>query len=107
MLLLVTREQILRRIALSQSPFHLLRAQREWENRPSKSRSAELHLHDLCGQSGFWGAYSRLLASSAQPALIKFLVVGAVPGIALRTSTCIDCVRLHQTRRDVSCEWSH
>jgi hypothetical protein len=32
----------------------------------------------VCGQSGFWGAYSRLLALSTYPALIKFLVVGVV-----------------------------
>jgi hypothetical protein len=51
----------------------------------------------VCGQSGFWGAYSRLLASSARPALIKFLVTGAVRGTALRTSACVDCVRLHRT----------
>jgi hypothetical protein len=56
----------------------------------------------------FLGAYSRLLASSARPALIKFLVTGAVRGIALRTSACIDCVRLQRTyTRDVSCEWIH
>jgi hypothetical protein len=42
----------------------------------------------------FLGMYSRLLASSAQPALIKFLVVGTIRGTALRTSVCIDCVRL-------------
>jgi hypothetical protein len=60
------------------------------------------------GRSGFWGAYSRLLASSARPALIKFLVAGAIRGIALHTSVCVDCVQLHRTyTRDVSCEWSH
>jgi hypothetical protein len=32
----------------------------------------------VCGQSGFLGAYSRLLASSARPTQIRFLVVGAV-----------------------------
>jgi hypothetical protein len=32
----------------------------------------------VCGRSGFWGAYSRLLASSTRPAMIKFLVAGAV-----------------------------
>jgi hypothetical protein len=62
----------------------------------------------VCGRSGFWGAYSWLLASSARLALIKFLVAGAVRGTALCTSACIDCVRLHWTyTRDVSCEWSH
>jgi hypothetical protein len=62
----------------------------------------------VCGRSSFWGAYSRLLASSAHPALIKFLVTGAVRGTALRTSACIDCLWLHRTYiRDVSCEWSH
>jgi hypothetical protein len=65
-------------------------------------------LAQVCGRSGFWGAYSRLLALSARPALIKFLVAGAVRGTALRTSACVDCVRLHRTyTRDVSCEWSH
>jgi hypothetical protein len=59
----------------------------------------------VCGQSGFWGAYSRLLASSARPTLINFLVATAVRGTALHTSICIDCVRLHRTyTRDVSCE---
>jgi hypothetical protein len=48
----------------------------------------------VCGWSGFWGAYSRLLASSARPALIKFLVADAVRGNALRTSACVNYVRL-------------
>jgi hypothetical protein len=56
----------------------------------------------------FLESVSRLLASSARPALIKFLVAGAVRGTALRTSACVDCVRLHRTyTRDVLCEWSH
>jgi hypothetical protein len=46
----------------------------------------------VCGRLGFWGAYSRLLALSARPALIKFFVVDAVRGTALQTSACIDCV---------------
>jgi hypothetical protein len=46
----------------------------------------------VCGRSGFWGAYSRLLASSARPALIIFLVAGAIRGTALRRSACVDCV---------------
>jgi hypothetical protein len=47
----------------------------------------------VCWRSGFWGAYSRLLASSARPALIKFLVIDAVRGTT----------RLHRTyTRDVS-----
>jgi hypothetical protein len=59
----------------------------------------------VCGRSYFWGAYSRLLASSARPALIKFLVAGVVHGMALCTFACVDCVRLHRTyTRDVSCE---
>jgi hypothetical protein len=62
----------------------------------------------VCDRSGFWGAYSRLLASSARPTLIKFLVGGVVRGTALPTSAYIDCVRLHRTyTRDFSCEWSH
>jgi hypothetical protein len=62
----------------------------------------------VCGRSGFWGVYSRLLDSSARPALIKFLVASTDRGIALRTSACVDCVRLYRTyTRDVSCEWSH
>jgi hypothetical protein len=62
----------------------------------------------MCGRSGFWGAYSRLLASFARPAPIKFLVADVVRGTALRTSAYIDCVRLHRTYiQDVSCEWSH
>jgi hypothetical protein len=61
----------------------------------------------VCGRSGFWGAYSRLLSSSARPTLIKFLTAGTVRGTALRTSACVDCVRLHRTyTRDISCEWS-
>jgi hypothetical protein len=62
----------------------------------------------VCGRSSFWGAYSRLLASSARPALIRFLVADAIRGTAPHTSACIDCIRLYQTyTRDVSCEWSH
>jgi hypothetical protein len=41
-------------------------------------------------RSGFWGAYSRLLAPSARPTLIWFFVVGTVRGTALRTSTYIE-----------------
>jgi hypothetical protein len=97
----------LRRVAYSPSLSHLLRAQRVWESRPLKSPSAERHLH-WCAGDLVLGAYSRLLASSARPALIKFLVIGAIHGIALRTSASVDCVRLLRTyTRDVSCEWSH
>jgi hypothetical protein len=46
----------------------------------------------VCGRSGFWGAYSRLLASSARPTPIKFLVVSAVRGTALHISACVNCV---------------
>jgi hypothetical protein len=34
----------------------------------------------VCEQSGFWGAYSRLLAPSARPTLIRFFVDGGVRG---------------------------
>jgi hypothetical protein len=62
----------------------------------------------VCGRSSFWGAYSRLLAPSARPMLIRFFVVGAVCGTALRISACIDYIRLYRTyTRDVSFEWSH
>jgi hypothetical protein len=62
----------------------------------------------VCGWPGFLGAYSRLLAPSARPTLIRFFIVGTIRGTALRTSACIDCVRLHRTYTwDVSCEWSH
>jgi hypothetical protein len=47
----------------------------------------------VCERSGFWGAYSRLFASSTRPALIKFLVADAVRGTAcvhLPTSTAYD-----------------
>jgi hypothetical protein len=43
----------------------------------------------------FWGAYSRLLASSAQPALIKFLAAGVVRGtncVHLSASTAYDYI---------------
>jgi hypothetical protein len=46
----------------------------------------------VCGQLGFWGTYSRLLASSARLALIKFLVADAVRGTAMRTSTAYDYI---------------
>jgi hypothetical protein len=49
----------------------------------------------VCGRSGFWGAYSRLLASSAQPALIKFLAAGVVRGtncVHLSASTAYDYI---------------
>jgi hypothetical protein len=59
----------------------------------------------MCVQSGFWGAYSRLLASSARLALIMFFVVDVVRETALHTHACIDFVRLHRTyTRDVSCD---
>jgi hypothetical protein len=49
----------------------------------------------VCGRSGFWGVYSRLLASSARPALIKFLVANTDHGTALRTSAYVHCIRLY------------
>jgi hypothetical protein len=56
----------------------------------------------------FGAAYSRLLAPSVRPTLIRFFVGGAVRETALRTPACIDCIKLHRTyTRDVSCEWSH
>jgi hypothetical protein len=62
----------------------------------------------VCRRSGFWGAYLRLHAPSAWPALIPFFVVGAVRGTALHTSAYIDCIWLYQKyTRDVSCEWIH
>jgi hypothetical protein len=81
----------------------------EWVGEPASEITVRIAtLARVCGRSGFWGAYSRLLASSARPALIRFLVVGAVRGIVLRTSASIDCVRLHRTyKRDISYEWSH
>jgi hypothetical protein len=78
-----------------------------------REQASEIAVHRatlarVCGRSGFWGAYSRLLASSARPTLIRFLIAGTVRGTVLRTSACIDRVRLHRTyRRDVSCEWSY
>jgi hypothetical protein len=47
------REQSLRRVALSPFPSHLLRAHIEWESRPPKSPSAELHLHGCVGDQVF------------------------------------------------------
>jgi hypothetical protein len=52
----------------------------------------------VCERSGFWGAYSRLLASSTRPALLRLypvLIIGVVRGTALRTPSCIKSVRLH------------
>jgi hypothetical protein len=73
-----------------------------------QNRCRRATLARVCGWSGFWGAYSRLLAPSAQPTLIQFFVVGDVRGTALSASACIDCVGLHRTYTwDVSCEWSH
>jgi hypothetical protein len=49
-----------------------------------------------------------ILATARFVRSTKFLIVGAVQGIVLLTSVCIDCVWLHRTYiRDVSCEWSH
>lgn len=62
----------------------------------------------VCERSGFRGAYSWLLASSAQLALFRFFAASAVRGTALCTPVCIEFVWLHRTyTRDVSCEWSH
>ena len=78
-----------------------------------REQASEIAIHRetlarVCARSGFWGAYSWLLVSSVCPALIKFLVVDAVRVTALRTSACVDCVRLHRAyTQDVSCEWSH
>jgi hypothetical protein len=46
----------------------------------------------VCGRSGFWEAYSRLLASSARSALIRFLAVGTVQETALLASTAYDYI---------------
>jgi hypothetical protein len=82
---------------------------KEWESKPPKSSSVELHLHGCAGDQGF--GERTLLAPFTRPTLIQFFVIGAVRGAALRTSACIDCVRLYQTytrdTRYVSCEWSH
>jgi hypothetical protein len=103
---------------------HLLRAQREWESRPPKSPSTEIHLHRCVSDFIFLGrvfATARVIRSTqrcfvyimlfivfpgATSAAVLFLET--VWGTGLRTSTCIDYVRLHRTyTRDVSCEWSH
>jgi hypothetical protein len=49
-------------------------------------QSSEIVVHiatlaRVCAQLGFWGAYSRLLASPARPALIRFLVAATVEGL--------------------------
>jgi hypothetical protein len=62
---------------ISPSPSHLLRAQRVGEQASEIAVRGET-LARVCGRSGFWGAYSRLLASSARPTLIKLLIAGAV-----------------------------
>jgi DNA-directed RNA polymerase specialized sigma24 family protein len=43
----------LTRIANNTFPSHLLRAQREWESRPPKSPTAEIHLHGCAGDQIF------------------------------------------------------
>jgi hypothetical protein len=43
----------LTRIASNTFPSHLLRAQREWESRPPKSPTAEIHLHGCAGDQIF------------------------------------------------------
>jgi hypothetical protein len=75
-------------------PSHLLRAQ-SVEEHASEIVVRRATLARVCGQSYFWGAYSRLLASSAQSSLVNFLGAGTVWGTALRASDCIDCVRLN------------
>jgi hypothetical protein len=73
-----------------------------------QNRHPQSYTSRVCGRLGFWGAYLRLVASSAWPTLIRFLVVGAVRGTTLHTCAYIDCVWLHRTyTRDISCEWSH
>ena len=110
----------LTRIANNTFPSHLLRAQREWESRPPKSPTAEIHLHGCAGDQIFGerlrdcsrDLFVQLLrstssrvdacccSSSRRPATVR--------GTAQRTSSCTDFVRLHRTNtRDVSCEWSH
>jgi hypothetical protein len=49
LVLLFTYEQSQTRIALSPFPSHLPRTQREWESRPPKSPSTELHLYGCAG----------------------------------------------------------
>jgi hypothetical protein len=53
MLLLVTCMNSLKHIVFSPFPSHLLRAQREWESRPPKSSSADLHLTGCAGDQVF------------------------------------------------------
>jgi hypothetical protein len=94
----------LTRIANNTFPSHLLRAQREWESRPPKSPTAEIHLHG-CADDQIFGERLRD-CSRDRPQL--FFFPATVRGTALRTSSCTDFVRLHRTNtRDVSCEWSH
>jgi hypothetical protein len=107
LLLVTSHTNSIRRVAHSPFPSHLLRAQRMGEH-VSEIVIRRATLAWVCERSGFCGAYSWLLAPSAWPTLIRFLVASAVRGTALRTCSCIDCVRLHRTYTwDVSCEWSH
>jgi hypothetical protein len=70
-----------------------------------RNRCPQRYTCTMCVRSRFWGAYSRLLASSARLALILFFVVDVVWETALRTPAYIDFVRLYRTyTRDVSCD---
>jgi hypothetical protein len=45
-------------VANSTSLSHLLRAQREWESRPPKSPSTEIHLHGCAGDQVFGSVFT-------------------------------------------------
>jgi hypothetical protein len=68
----------LTRVANITSMSHLLRAQREWESRPPKSTSAEIHLHGCVGIRflGSVFATARVIRSTQRCFVyIRFIVV--------------------------------
>jgi hypothetical protein len=87
-LLLVTREHLSDALH-SAHPHPTFCEHRESGEQASEIAVRRATLAWVCGRSGFWGVYSRLLAPFARPTLIRFFVVGAVRGTALRTYACI------------------
>jgi hypothetical protein len=94
----------LTRIANNTFPSHFLRAQIEWESRPPKSLSAEIHLHGCVGDQIFGERLrdcSRDLFISAlrlHPAVRHLF--GATSAVVIlpddRSRDCTACIFLHR-----------
>ena len=100
----------LTRIANNTFPSHLLRAQREWESRPPKSPTAEIHLHGCAGDQIFGerlrdcsrDLFVQLLRSQLAVRRLPELTRAAVLLPGDRSRDCTAYIFLHRLRTATS-----